>query len=802
MIDALYKDIQFGLRRLLKNPLFTLAAAVPMVLGLGVNTAMFTVGNALLRKPLAIPDIGRLVAIVETSPEKKGATSSVTPADYLDLQRQSHSFERIVAYQYENRVLTRGDSQVSVVTASVSPEFFSVFGASPQMGRTLTGSVNEEAHTVVLSYAFWRDRMGAGPAVGHTIELDSQSYTVVGVMPKGFSFPVGVDVWLRLAIAPKTANNRTAHRLRLAGKLQPGITLAESNAELEAIAGRLAADYADTNKGRGIRALHLSEIITGRMTGQYVIFLLGGVLFVLAMACSNVANLLLARGATRQNEMAVRQALGASRIRMVSLLLTESTLIAIIGAGLSLPLAALALDLIRGNMPVGIVKYIPGFESIEMDYTALVAALIMAALSGALAGITPALRVTRCDVNEVLKAGGRSGTASRANTRLRSVLLIGEVALAMALLVGTVLMVKGVHSLSTVNPGSAPANLLTMWIDLPVSGYSDAASWEHIHSRLLDALQGLPQVDSVAIGSDIPYGGQGIFLPFATEGSSPTRAGERRNVRAEAVSPAYFDTLRIRLRAGRNFNSSDRPESPLVAVVSQGLANRYWPNQDPLGRRVRLDPLPAGRWITIVGVAAEVGFDWLDEPSMPVLYLSSSQFPHRANFVMLRSSRAAQMIAAVRERIRSVDPRLAVLDAKTWDAVIAESMIGLSYVSVIMTILGAIAVVLASFGLFGLMSYAVRSQRNELGLRLALGATPSIILRMVLGRALLLTGCGIAIGTGAAFLMSRLLSNLIFGVSSLDLTAYVLPAAALLSAGLTSAYFPAHQALRTESVRG
>ena len=801
MIDALWKDIQYGLRRLMKNPLFFLAAVVPMVLGLGVNTAMFTVGNALLRKPLAIPDIDRLAAIVEAPLQKKDATNPLTPADYLDLERQSRSFEQLAAYQYQNRILTSGDAPVSVVGAAVSPGFFSVLGASPQVGRTFTASDTDEANTVILSYSFCRDRLGAVPAIGQIIALDSKSYTVVGVMPKTFSFPVGVDVWFPLALGPDTMNNRTARQFRLVGKRKPGFSLLESNAELEAIAARLATSYPDTNKGWGIRALPLSELITGRKTGQYVVFLLGGVLFVLAMACFNVANLLLARGATRQNEMAVRRALGASRARMISLLLTESMLIAITGAVLSLPLAAVALNLIRTNMPVGIVKYIPGFESIEMDYTALAGSLVMAALSGALAGITPALRVTRCDVSEVLKEGGRSATDGRANTRIRSVLLVGEVALAMALLVGTVLMVKGVHSLTSVNPGRAPENLLTMRIDLPTSGYPDAAAWNRLHARLLDTLRGLPQVQSVAIGSDIPYGGHGDFLPFFAEGS-PVRPGELRTVRAETISPAYFDTLQIRLRAGRNFDSGDRPGSTPVAIVSQGLANRYWPGGDPVGRRVLLDSQPGRRWSTVIGVAAEVGFDWLDEPSTPVLYLPSSQFARRANFVVLRSARATQMTAVVRERIRAIDPRLAVLEAKTWDTVISESMIGLSYVSVIMTILGAIAVVLASFGLFGLMSYTVRSQQNELGLRLALGATPGIILRMVLGRALLLTGTGIAIGTAAAFSMSRLLSNFIFGVSALDLTAYLLPAAALLGAGLTSALIPAHQALQTQSIRG
>jgi putative ABC transport system permease protein len=802
MTDALYRDIRFGLRRLLKDPLFTLSVVVPIALGVGVNTAMFTVGDALLRKPLAISDIGRLAAIVQTRPEDKSATSSVTPADYLDLERQNRSFERIAAYQYENRVLTRGDSPVSIVAAAVSPEFFRLFSASARMGHTFDASVNDNANSLVVSYSFWRDRLGAELTVGRTIELDSQSYKVVGVMPKGFNFPVGTEIWLPLAFGAKAANDRTSHEIRVVGKLRPGVTMTNSNAELETIANRLATDSPDTNKGWGIRAIPLSELITGRMTGQYVMFLLGGVLFVLVMACSNVANLLLARGTTRQSEMAIQEALGASRARLISQLLTESTLIAVIGAALSLPLASLALHLIRGNMPAQTVKFIPGFESIEMDHTVLLLTLIMAVLSGAFAGVTPAVRVTRCDVNEVLKAGGRSGTASRANTRLRSVLLMGEIALAMALLVGTGLIVKSVHSLSSVNPGSAPVDVLTMRISLPVSRYSDAASCERFHSRLLDALQSFPQLDSVAIGSDIPYGGHGTFLPFTTEGSSPVRTGNIPSVRTVSISRSYLGSLRIRLRVGRNFNSSDRPEAPLVAIVSQGLASQFWPNQIALGKRFRLGSLPEGRWITIIGIAAEVSFNWLDEPSSPVLYLPLSQSPSRADFVILRTSKPRQLITAARARIRSIDPTQPVLDAKTWDAVITESMIGLSYVAVIMTVLGAIALVLASFGLFGLMSYNVRSQRKELGVRIALGATAPVILRMVLRHAFLLTGCGIAIGMSAALVMSRMISHLMFGFSSLDLTVYLLPATALLIAGLTSAYFPALKASRTEAIRG
>jgi putative ABC transport system permease protein len=796
------QDIQLALRRLRKDPLFTLAAVLPMALGIGVNTAMFTVGDALLRKPLVIPEIERIAAIVESPPERESAISFVTPGDYLDVQRQNRSFEHIGAYQYQDRVLTGGDSPVPVVAVAVSPEFFKVFALPLAMGRALTGVDNDEAASIMVSYGFWRDRLGADPGiVGRTIELDSQRYTVVGVTSKRFNFPIGAEAWLRLAIDAKAANDRTSHDIQLAGKLRPGIPLVQANTEVKAIADRLATAYPGTNRDWGMHAIPLSELITGRMTGQYVTFLLGGVLFVLVMACSNVANLQLARGATRINEMAVREALGASRTRMISLLLTESMLIALIGGLLSLPLASTALNMIRGNMPAETVKYIPGFDSIEMDRSALLLALAMAILSGVLAGITPALRITTGSIGEVLKAGGRLRTASRGNTRLRSVLLVGEVTLAMVLLVGTGLMVRGVHSLSNVNSGSEPAKLLTMWISLPESRYSNAASCERFHARLLNALSSLPHVDSVAIGSNIPYGGQGIPLPLTIEGSAPARPGERPSAMAEAISPAYFASLRIRLRAGRSFDSRDRQEAPAVAIVSQALAKRYWPNQDPLGRRLRIDSPAGGHWITVVGVAATVSFSWLDDPSTPVLYLPLSQFPSRDNFVLLRSGQPRQLIGAVRERVHSIDAMQPVLGAKTWDAVIAQSMIGLSYVAVIMTVLGVIAVVLAFLGLFGLMLYNIHSQRNEIGIRLALGATASMILRMVLGRALLLTGSGIAIGAGAAILMSHLLSKLIFGVSSADPMVYTFPALALFLSGLTSAYFPARMASRTDTVR-
>jgi putative ABC transport system permease protein len=803
MLDPLLSDIRVGIRCLCKNPLYTLAAVLPMALGIGVSTAMFTVGNALLRKPLAIPGIERLAAIIETPPGQNSATSPASAADYLDLRRQDRSFEQIAAYRYEERVLTRNDASVSVLAAAVSPEFFSLLGASPQMGRTFVDPVNQAANVAVLSYGFWRDRLGADPAaVGHTLELGSEIYTVGGIMPKSFNFPIGAEVWLPLVIDSKAASNRASRQIHMAGRLRPGTALSAANTELAALAQRLAAAYPETNKGWRIRGVPLSELLTGRLTGQYVIFLLGAVLFVLVMACSNVANLLLARGAARQTEIAVREALGAKRARMISLLLTESTLIAMIGAALSLPLAAFALDSIRGHMPPEVAKYIPGFESIQMDYTAMLLALIMAGLSGILAGITPALRITRCDLNQVLRAGGRSATASRAHTRLRSAFLVSEVALAMVLLVGTSLMIKGVHSLSNINPGAAPANVLSLWIDPAAARYPDTPSCERFYSRLLDTLRGLPTVDSLALGSDFPYGGSGTFVTFTPEETTANlRANERPNVRVEIVSPAFFETLRIGLKAGRNFGSGDRSATPLVAIASQALTKRFWPNQNPIGRRARLHSLPAAPGITIIGVAAETSFDWLDEPSTPVLYLPASQFPHRANFVLLRSRNARGLIAAVRQRIRSVDPGQAVLDIKTWDAAIAESMIGLSYVAVVMTVLGVIALVLAAFGLFGLITYNVRSQRDELALRIALGATAPMILRMVVGRALLLTASGIGIGTIAALFVSRLLANLIFGVGPLDLTAHLLPAAVLLLTAVASTYFPARHASETAALR-
>jgi len=519
------------------------------------------------------------------------------------------------------------------------------------------------------------------------------------------------------------------------------------------------------------------------------------------MACSNVANLLLARGAARQNELAIREALGASRSRMISLLLAESLLIAVIGSALALPLAGLALTLIRNHMPADIVKYIPGFELIEMDYSTLLLALAMAVLSGVIAGLTPALRNTRGHLNEVLKNGGRSETSSFANSRLRGTLLVGEVALAMALLVGTSLMVAGVRSLGNVGPGSEPAKLLTMRIELPPGRYPDTTSRSRLYTRLLDAMNALPQADSIGIGSNIPYGGQGSFLEFTPEGASALNAGERRTARAESISPGYLDSLHIKLRGGREFDSRDVADSQPVVIVSESFAKRYWPNRNPLDRRLRLDSPTGGPWLTVVGVASDVSFNWLDEASTPALYIPYAQSPRPSLFLTLRSAFPKQLTRPVRERIRAVDPLLPVLDVTTWDRVIAQSMIGLSYVAVIMTVLGIIAMLLASFGLFGLLSYNIRAQRNEIRIRVALGATTSIIVRMVMRRAMLLTGSGIALGGVAAIFLGRLLSNLIFGVTPTNTMAYALPALALLAAAIASACFPAREASRCEPIR-
>jgi len=379
---------------------------------------------------------------------------------------------------------------------------------------------------------------------------------------------------------------------------------------------------------------------------------------------------------------------------------------------------------------------------------------------------------------------------------------VGEVALAMALLVGTGLMVGGVRSLGNAGPTAEPANLLTMRVYLQPARYPDGASCERFVTRLLDSLNGLPQAASIAVGSNIPFGGQGTFLPFTPEGAPPLQSGERRTARAESVSPAYFDSLRIRLRVGRNFTAADGAGAPPVAIVSQSLAKRYWPNLNPLGRRLRLDSTPGERWLTVVGVASDVSFNWLDEASTPALYTPYAQLPPRRSlFVMLRSAAPRQLIAPVRERIHAIDPLEPVLDVAPWDRLIAESMIGLSYVAVIMTVLGIIAVMLAAFGLFGLLSYNIRAQRTEIGIRMALGATAPMILRMVMGRALLMTGTGVAIGAVAAVFMGRLLERLIFGVTPTDWMAYALPAMALLLAGAASAYFPARQASQTGAIR-
>jgi putative ABC transport system permease protein len=793
------KDVRFALRLLWKSPWFTLAALVPLALGIGVNTAMFSVADGIMRKPLSFPDLDRIAMVFQVAPDRNSDLTSLTPADYADLQRSSHSFEQLAAFEEQRLTMTGVDVPRRVTAAAVLPNFFAVLRTPALKGRLLAESAGYDAtREIVVSYQFWQTQLASDPGVvGRRLELERKAYTVAGVLPRSFGFPLGTDIWIPLQMDPAAWYDRSSHSLGVVAKLRPGVSTAQSNAELTILAASVAAAHPDSNRGWKLRLVPLTEFLAGGMTSQYIFFLIGGVVFVLAMACFNVANLLLARGTARRKELAIRQAMGASRWRMVGLLLTESTIVAVLGLLFALPLAMVALQLIRAGMPPDMVRYIPGFDAIGLDPTALAFAFGIAVSSGLIAGVMPALQVTRLAINEILKEGGRSGDDGHGTRHLRRLLLSAEIAFAMTLLVGTAFMVKGVRTLGDIIPGSEPEKLLTFRLDLPPSRYPDLLSCQRFLARVEDALQGLPQVEGNAIGSNIPYGGQGSTMRITPEGAAPALPGDRRAARSESVSPSYLQTLHIGLRAGRNFSASDGRDTAPVALVSASLAKRYWPNGDPIGRRLKLDDSPDPRWITVVGVVDNVRYNWLDQADTPALYLPYAQMPRRAVFVLVRALDPMRVAREAQARVLQLDPGLPIEALESWDRVIAESMIGLSYVASIMTVLGLVALALASFGLYGLMSYDVRMKRTEIGIRMALGASRAAILRFVVGRATLVSAIGVALGIPCAVSISYLMRKLIVGVAPLDWSVYVLPAMVLLAVGALAAYAPVRSAFRT-----
>lgn len=804
---SILQDVRFGFRMLMKHRLTTLVSIVALALGIGANTAMFSLAEAFLIHPVPLENADRIVALVDSRPGQNIDMTPVAPATYFDWKQQAHSFDQFSSYAWREVNLT-GDREPQKVQAfQVSANFFSMLGVRPQLGRVFLSEeeVPGKEQEIILGHALWEQRYASDPHIaGKNIKVDGKAYTVVGVLAKGFDFPLPAEAWVPLALDVKARLSRSDRWLWVLGRLKPGASYTQAAAEMRGIAQRQSELYPDTNKGWQLRPLHLAHFVTGSLTKDYTLLLLGAVGFVLLIACADVANVQFARMTGRANEFAVRTALGGSRWRIMRQLLTESILLSLGGAVLGLFIAQWALYLILSHMPADVAKYVAGWKTIGLDTGAFLFTLAIAVASGIVSGIAPSLLTSRSSVSESLKESSR-GSVNQARGRLRGALVVAEISLALVLLVGAGLLVKNFQGLLNVNESYAPQTLLTMNLALRDARYTASAQRLAFHEQVLDRLRSAPGVQSASLVSDVPYSNGGGLQThdFSIQGRPPAQRGERVEAIVETITPNYFGTLNIALRQGRLLTDADGAEATPVAVISASLARRFFPDENPLGKQIKVGKTDSDHpWMTVVGVVSDIHYMWIVKEEFPTIYRSFRQAPPYYTTIMLRTpGEPLQFVSAVRSQIAAVDPNLPLYNIKPMDRLITESIIGIAYVAAMMAVLGVIALVLASVGVFGVMSYSVSERAHEIGIRLSLGAQTGDILRMVLRSGMILTVLGLAIGLPIAFALARALATLLFGVEAADPFSFIGLPLILAAVAALACYLPARRAARLDPLR-
>jgi putative ABC transport system permease protein len=801
---ALFQDLRYGLRMLGKSPAFTFVAVITLALGIGANTAIFSVADAFLLRPVSFPDTDRLVMVMELSPGQTSDWNTVARGNLEDWKTQNRSFEPMAAGRWRNFNLTGSGDPERVLGAEVTPNFLDTLHERPLLGRVFVPDDETPGHEqqVVLGYGLWERAFGSDRSViGRKVKLNGQAYTVIAVMPKGFTFPQSAELWVPMT-SSTAKSDRTQHSLYVLTRMKPGVSLRQAQAEMDGIARRMAVAYPKTNQGWGVHVIPIAIFATGEETRSYTLMLLGAVAFVLLIACANVANLQLARATVREREMAVRLSLGAGRWRVVRQVLVESLVLASAGVVLGLVLAQWGVHLILAYMPPDVAKYLPGWDTISVNWRAFVYALTIALAAAIVSGLAPALQSSSVNVNEALKDGSRGGTTTRGRHRLRGAFVLLQVSLSLVLLVGSGLMTKGVWALIRVNEQASPRTLLTFNVNLRGDKYAAPRQKAAFCDRMLGELTSVPGVAGVAQASALPFGEGGDLNTdaFSIEGRPATSAADKHWAVAQYLSPSYLPLMGVALREGRLFTDDDTDLTAPVALINERMARRLWPNQTAIGRRIRWSSEnDTGPWMTIVGIVADVRNSWMSEQPEPTIYSPFRQSPQGYAIVAIRTGESpAAMIASVRKRIAALDPELPLYEVKSYDQVIHESILGLEYVAVMLTVLGVIALLLAAVGLYGVISYLVTLRWHEIGIRLALGAQRHEVLGMALRWGLSLMMVGAAAGLLLATGLARLLAGLIYGVQAGDLQVFFVATLSLAVAAVLATLIPALRASRAD----
>ena len=798
-MHVLWQDLRYAVRTLLKNPGFPLIAILTLALGIGASTAIFTVVDAALLRGLPYKSPERLYHLWERRPTQEFSQREFSYPDYQDYQ-QNGIFEGLAAYTGGGGIMTGRGEPTLVFSPAVSANFFSVLGVNPILGRTFLTHEDKPGsqRVAVLTYAMWQRSFGGDPAIlNQSLTINGQSYTVIGVLPANFDFALRrADLWLPYQPNEAQLTRRFLHGTNLIGRLKPGVSVEQAQSELDVIAKRIEQEHNQSHAGTTLRLVPLQEQVVGDVR-PILLLLLAAVGFVLLIACANVASLFLTRSLSRQKEVAIRAALGASGWRVIRQMLTESVLLSLAGGAVGLLIGYWGIDALAAVLPENQLNALPFLKSLQIDTRILGFSFALSVLTGIVFGVAPAFQSSRLDLNEVLKEGGRT-MAGGARNRLRKAFVMSEIALAVVLLIGAGLMLKSLLRLMQTNVGFDPQNVLTMTVALPAAKYAEASTQISFYDQLSEHINSLPGVRASGTVNILPLQG-GNTTRFLVEGDPiPPEQGIEANIRV--VNENYFQTLGIPLIAGRMFDNRDNANSPGVVIIGKTVADRIFAGRDPVGRRLNYSSFP-GQADLIVGVVGDVKIAGLDEAIKPVLYYPFRQAPSMATNLVLRTTAdPASLAGAIGTEIRRLEPDVAVFGVREMEDLIAASPAAFMrrFPAVLIGIFAFVAIVLASIGIYGVVSYSVSQQTHYIGVRMALGAQTSDILRMVLRQGLVLALLGTGIGVVAALGLTRLMKSLLYQVQANDPVTFVIVVATLFGVALLACYIPARRATRVD----
>ncbi|MFN2455432.1 MAG: ABC transporter permease [Pyrinomonadaceae bacterium] len=811
-MGTLLQDVRYGARMLLKHPGFTAIAVTALALGIGANSAIFSVVNAVLLRPLPYQNPEGLV-MVWGNFQRLGMTKlGVSAPEFFDYKNQSDVFADMAAFQTATFNLTGGDEPQRIGAARVSSGLFPLLGVSPLVGRTLLAEEDQRGRerVVVLSHHLWQTRFNSDPGlIGKGIVLDGDGYTVVGVMPREFQFPFGktedaerAEAWVPAAFSAEELQDRGRYFFRMIARLKPGVTLEQARAEMSAIGRRLEEQYPRTYRGpKGedggwqVTVTTLRDEIVGG--ARLLLFVLLGVVgFVLLISCANVSNLLLARASARRREVAIRMALGATRGRLFRQFLTESIMLALLGGSVGLLLAMWGMDMLVAASP----REIPRLGEAGLDARVLGFTFVVALLTGVLFGLAPALRVSRGDLNESLKESVKGGTTGFRRQRSRSLLVVSEIALTLVLLIGAGLMIKSFARLLNVDPGFDAANVLTMQVSLPSARYAEPSEKARFYEQLLARVKALPGIEAASVTTALPLTGETFGGPFSIEGRPLDMTGKPPHAHIRTTAPGYFHVMSIPFIAGRDFSDADTNESIPVVVINETFARGFFAGGDPIGKRIKIGaPASPRPWMQIAGIIRDVKSDGLDAEPLPEMYVPYAQNISPAMTLVARTANdPAGSVAAVRRAVQETDKEQPVYNVGTMKQLLARSIAQRRFNMIMLGVFALIALLLAASGIFGLIAYTVAQRTHEIGIRMALGARSVDVLKLIVREAMLLALAGVAVGLLGAFMATRVLAGLLYGVSATDPVTFACVACVLFFVALLASYIPARKATRID----